>query len=396
MQSTQFKVLMVEDNIGDARLIEEFLADAKNQTFRVQGARSLASAVDMLDRSDFDAALVDLSLPDSHGLETFLAIQRRAPRLPIVVITGLDDHDLAVRVVAQGAQDYLTKNKLTTEVLVRALNYGIARSQTVSEEKPADTAKATVIGFLGVKGGVGTTTIACYCALELNRRTKQKILLMETQLSSASAAFLLKAQFPYTFLDAAKSLHRLDTDLWRSMTGTVREGLDLLQSPGAVGVSPQSTRVRQLLQFARPLYGCIVVDLGRLNETSQDLLEEMTGLFVIATPDELALFEAGRALQGLLDLGFPRVKTHLLLNRMPKKLTGGTNRVEKALGHPIYESFADQSEELSEAYRDGRILDDKLKLGKQAVRLVSKWLGDESKPQPNRSSFSLLLSRIIS
>jgi DNA-binding NarL/FixJ family response regulator len=77
--------------------------------------------------------LVDLSLPDSNGLETFLTIQRHAPELPIIIVTSLDAEAVALTAVRRGAQDYLAKGSLKKDTLVRALNYAIARSRNPPE-----------------------------------------------------------------------------------------------------------------------------------------------------------------------------------------------------------------------------------------------------------------------
>ncbi|MFY9723859.1 MAG: response regulator [Bryobacteraceae bacterium] len=389
MQDEQYRVLMVEDNAGDARLVEELLTDAKCNMFRVHCARSLVSALDMLSRVEFDVAMVDLSLPDSEGLNTFLEIHRHAPHLPIVVVTGLDNNNLAVLAVQQGAQDYITKAKLTADGLVRALKYGIARAP--SERKLPDVGNAKVIGVLGAKGGVGTTTIACHSARELSKQTKQKVLLMETDASTAGAAFLMQVKSPHSLLDAEKSVHRLDQDLWKSIVSSASEGVDLLQSPGTVRITQESRRAQDVLRFATSLYDWIVLDLGRLNETSQDLLAQTADLFLVTVPDVAAMAETKRALKGLLELNFASARTHLILNRTPRGLS---IEGQAAFGYAIYETITDESDELQQAYRESRFLDDKLKLSKQTAKLVTKWLGTEIK-QPSPRGLSRLVSRAI-
>jgi len=388
MQDEQYHVLMVEDDAGDARLVEELLMDAKCSMFRVHCARSLVSALDMLSRSDFDVAMVDLSLPDSQGLDTFIEIQRRAPQLPVVVVSGLENNEVAVRAVQQGAQDYISKAHLTADRLVRALKYGIARAH--SREAASDAGIAKVVGVLGVKGGVGTTTIACHCARELRAQTKQSVLLMETDVSSAGAAFLMQVKSSHSLWDAEKSAHRLDWDLWKSIVSTTQEGVDLLQSPGTVSITQQSRRAREVLRFASSVYDWIVLDLGRLNETAQNLLAQTGDIFLVITPDAAAIAETRRALKGLLELNVASGRTHLILNRVPK---GVVVEGQATFGYPIYETIADEAHELQHADRGSGFLNPKLNLSKQTARLVSKLLGVEIK-EPPLSGFSRL-SRAI-
>ena len=106
--------------------------------------KRLAEALAWLDRKPFDAILLDLTLPDAQGLETFLRTQARAPMVPIVVLTGLNDESMAVKAVSQGAQDYLVKSNIDDEQLVRAIRYGIERKQIEEELRRANRALQTL------------------------------------------------------------------------------------------------------------------------------------------------------------------------------------------------------------------------------------------------------------
>src|ERR1035441_7402702 len=112
MLDRELRILLVEDNLIDARLVQEILANATAQKCRVQRAETLMGALDCACRMDFDVALVDLTLPDCQGLETFMTIQRHVPSLPIVVLTGLDNESVALAAVEKGAQDYISTKKM--------------------------------------------------------------------------------------------------------------------------------------------------------------------------------------------------------------------------------------------------------------------------------------------
>lgn len=130
------RVLLVEDNLGDAFLIEEKLKiDNNNLWFHLTHVERLAEAIARLSAENIDVILLDLSLPDSQGLETFLTLQEQASSLPIVVLTGMDDEQLAMQAVRQGAQDYLVKNTAIAELLVHAIRYAIERKGTQEELK---------------------------------------------------------------------------------------------------------------------------------------------------------------------------------------------------------------------------------------------------------------------
>lgn len=124
------KILVVEDNPGDARLIKEMLADAGDQYLETEWAATLAEGLKCLDRGGIDLVLLDLSLPDSRGLDTFLQAYAHAPNLPFVLLTGLDDETLALKAVREGAQDYLVKGKINALMLLRAIRYAAERKQS--------------------------------------------------------------------------------------------------------------------------------------------------------------------------------------------------------------------------------------------------------------------------
>ena len=123
------RVLIVEDNSGDVRLLTEMLADSARR-FEIQSVSRLQDALERLKKNNIDLVLSDLSLPDSQGMETFRRLHACAPQVPIIVLSGLDDETLAVETVQEGAQDYLVKGHVDSHLLVRAIRYAIRRAQT--------------------------------------------------------------------------------------------------------------------------------------------------------------------------------------------------------------------------------------------------------------------------
>ena len=122
----RLKVLLVEDNPADARLVREMLRDVIPSP-TVTHAMRLHEAVDHLRTEGFNAVLLDLTLPDSNGLETFVRARREAPNAPIVVLTGLADEELAARAVREGAQDYLIKGQVDGPLLFQSIRYAVER-----------------------------------------------------------------------------------------------------------------------------------------------------------------------------------------------------------------------------------------------------------------------------
>ncbi len=125
------RVLLVEDNPGDARLFTELVRDTSAGQWKMTHVDRWSAALDRLSREPFDVMLLDLSLPDCDGLDTLIRAHAEAPKIPIVVLTGLDDEALAVRAVRAGAQDYLVKGRMDGDVLVRSIRYASERGRAI-------------------------------------------------------------------------------------------------------------------------------------------------------------------------------------------------------------------------------------------------------------------------
>jgi len=125
------RVLLVEDNPGDARLFSELVRDTGAGQWKMVHVDRLSAALDRLGRESFDVMLLDLSLPDADGLDTLIRAHAEAPKIPIVVLTGHDDEALAVRAVRAGAQDYLVKGRMDGDLLVRSIRYASERGRAV-------------------------------------------------------------------------------------------------------------------------------------------------------------------------------------------------------------------------------------------------------------------------
>ncbi len=129
MERRKIKILLVEDNTTYAKLITDILSLEKNPPFHIEGATTLKESLERLAKGGIDLVLLDLSLPDSQGLETFDRIQSQSPLLPIVVLTGLDDQRIAIEIVRKGGQDYLVKGRVDGSLLASIIRHAIERKQ---------------------------------------------------------------------------------------------------------------------------------------------------------------------------------------------------------------------------------------------------------------------------
>jgi two-component system, NarL family, sensor histidine kinase UhpB len=120
------RIILVEDNPGDAIIIQEMLKDIYDDHFDLHSFQRVDEGLKHLNEN-FDIMLLDLNLPDSQGIETFNTMNKNAPELPIIILTGLVDEELAINIVSEGAQDYLVKGQIDKQLLSRSIKYSIER-----------------------------------------------------------------------------------------------------------------------------------------------------------------------------------------------------------------------------------------------------------------------------
>lgn len=174
MDEKPLNILVVEDNPGDVYLIQELLRTSGLQ-FIIERATSLADAIKLTGSHDFDVVLLDLGLPDSFGLDTLRNFKAAKIKAPVIVLTGLDDEEIAITTVKEGAQDYLIKSNLTGDNIIRAIRYGIERKKLFSELAFAKEALQNMNEELDLKVQARTQELEKYAAelKELNA-TKDK------------------------------------------------------------------------------------------------------------------------------------------------------------------------------------------------------------------------------
>lgn len=130
MDETKIKILLIEDNPADARLIEEMLAEAKGLLYDLKWVDNLTAGIKYLEAGEIDVVLLDLGLPESCGMETLQRLHAQVPNVPtLVVFSGLSDESIAIQAVQAGAQDYLVKGQVDSALLARSIRYAIERSQ---------------------------------------------------------------------------------------------------------------------------------------------------------------------------------------------------------------------------------------------------------------------------
>lgn len=186
--SSAVKILLLEDNDADARLIFEYLKEPGFLPFELKRVTHLSEALQKIAEERCDVILSDLDLVDSRGLDTLWAVVQASPQVPVVVLTGFDDEKLGIDALQKGAQDYLVKGKIQSDVLIRSIRYAVERKKKEVLSAQLELEKTKRLSDIGVlaatvahelRNPLATINMAAY-----NIRRKSKNADLEKHLAS--------------------------------------------------------------------------------------------------------------------------------------------------------------------------------------------------------------------
>ncbi|MDP2999417.1 MAG: response regulator [Bryobacterales bacterium] len=269
MSGRRLRVLLLEGNPADARTVRQLLWEAKIDSLEVVWLDRLAAGLKHLEDTGAEVVLLDLTLVDCAGFDTFAAIRHRQPEAPIVVLAAAEEEALALRAVSEGAQDYLLKRQLSAWALERAIQCAIERNKAHAGRPAAapEARKGRVLGFAGAKGGIGVTTVALNVAAALARSHGRVI---AVELAPGCAGFRL--QLLRTPAPGWPSLFRLDAGAidGRELTSRLVDlpfGVQVLfgPQPGDDPGTIQPEQAEALFQALRQQADYVILDLPPLS-----------------------------------------------------------------------------------------------------------------------------------
>ena len=132
------KVLLIEDDPEDILIIKELLDEKYKLSIKLESVSYLSKALNKISSNDISIIILDLFLPDSHGLDTLIKIREYVPEIPIIILTGMDNEDVAYQAAQEGAQDYLIKGQMDSKTLVRSIRYAIERQRAEKALKESE------------------------------------------------------------------------------------------------------------------------------------------------------------------------------------------------------------------------------------------------------------------
>jgi pilus assembly protein CpaE len=252
-------------------------------------------------------------------------------------------------------------------------------AERVEARRPAGLGKkGLIVGVFSAKGGCGATTIACHLAREIARQSQFEVLLADFDFYSGMVQFLMKTKSAYTLADAFENLHRLDASYWNALVsnGTPRLEVITAPEPATMRVQPTPDQIIKILEFLRPQYDWTVLDLGREpGYSAMRILDELDQTLLVTTLDPPSFQRAVEILRKLEKLGLDPGRLRLIVNESPAGHCVPLATLEASLGWPVFATLQNESEALSEACSEGRLLNPSSRPNQQFAALARKLAG---------------------
>ena len=317
-----------------------------------------------------DVCIIDLDRDRSMALDT-VEYLRRTSLTPIAIfaVSSRMDPEAIIEAMRSGCTEYLEK-PLVTDRLQEAL-VQLARKK---RDSYVAAVQGKLITLMGVKGGVGTTSLAVHLAYSLAKR-KKKVLLVDHHPELGEITLHLGLEHHnYGFYELACNLSRMDAELLQGFVLKHESGLEVLSSPDGFGMTPKTTAeaVQQTLRFLLRMYDYVVIDTDyRFDEQNLAVLEHSDEFALVTTPHLPAIRAASRFLEYLVRLNFPASKSQVILNRWTRRAPLSIENIEKALHRKISLIVPMCEQELGEAIATG--IPVSLKSRSDFMQSINRW-----------------------
>jgi pilus assembly protein CpaE len=326
-----------------------------------------------LDGADGVVCLIDFDRSQDMAAQTAASVQPLAAgRATLMALSAEENPELILNAMRAGCTEYLQK-PLQADQLASCLRK--LRTRWLSTSSRSAPATGRVLGFLGARGGAGTTTIAVHLGTFLAKRQSRKTLIIDHHVQLGHVAMMLGMDaHEYSFLDLVGNIARLDLSLLKSYVAHHASGLDLLPSPDSLSREGaiSADALERGLRFVAEVYDFVLIDCPHgIDETNQVIVRCCDELHLVATPEVPALRDLSRYLARLAELEVPAGKLKVIINRQDSQRTVSVDQIAQAIGHPVDLTLPSAAADLVRAVDMGQPIspDKKSEFGSQ----IRKW-----------------------
>jgi pilus assembly protein CpaE len=355
------------------QILSEFKSYPSQQTLEIR-LRQTKPDVILLDlASDLEAACELIRCVASFNLQTH-----------VVGLHVRNDSETILRSLRMGASEFLY-----APFDVPTQNEAVARLRRLLQPGPADEIEpGSIIAFSSAKPGSGASTLAAQTAFALRRAASQRVLLADFDLMGGMIGFYLKLNNAKSLLDALQSAERLSEGVWSSCVATA-DGVDILPAPETPYAGPvDAARLHAVLEHARMNYDWVVLDLPVVfQRLSLMAISESDRAFLVSTPELPSLHLARKAVNLLDQLGFPKDRFQIMMNRINRRDEIGGSDIERLFNCSIDARIPNDYFSLHRAVTLGQPVDGHCELGKAIENLASRLSGGADHDR-KRAAFS--------
>jgi pilus assembly protein CpaE len=316
-----------------------------------------------------EVVLLDLSTDLEFAAELIKNLVQLNPAPQVVGLHSRNDSEAILRSLRAGASEFLYApfDPATQKEAIARLRR-LRKPEVITEPEIGE-----VIAFASSKPGSGASTLATQTAFALHRTTNKKVLLADCDLTGGTIGFYLKLSHPYSLIDALQHAEHLDTALWASLTVNCG-GVDILPAPAAPFAEPfDPGRFHVVIEHARRLYDWVVLDLPAVfNRGSLVAVSEADKAYMVSTAELPSLHLTRRALNLVDQLGFPKERFQVVVNRVSRRDGIGTGDMEKLFGCPVHANLPNDYFSLHRAITLGQPLGTEGELGKAVDSLTGR------------------------
>lgn len=328
--------------------------------------------LDRIERGVPDVLLLECTNKTDQLEEMVKAVRSTDPKPLVIALHVSPELEGVVTALRAGVFEFLYPP------LHENLRKALDRAQRAVHRRPP----GKVFGFLSAKGGCGSTTLACHTAVAIARRGQKQdkqTVLIDLDLNTGMVRFLMRSSTPYSVLDAAGNLQRLDIGYWKALTSNDAPGLDVIAAPAELVSKHQLSRdqVQHVLSFARCYYEWTIVDLGRgLGLLTMSLLDEIDELYLVTTAEVPALHLTKKIVEALKANDYKEDRIHVVANRSDRISATSSQEVTKLIGLPLFATLPNEYSRLFQSYSENRLLPKGGVLAEELDHLAGRMIGE--------------------
>lgn len=320
-----------------------------------------------------DLVLLDVASNMEAASEIISMVARFGQAVHVVCLDRKNDSEVLLNALRAGASEFLH-----SPFEVATQHDAVARLRRLRQpESRASTQPGSIAVFSSAKPGSGASTLATQTAFALSRTTGQRVLLADFDLCRGMIGFLLKMGQSSTVIEALIHADQLTPALWSTFVAE-RGGVDVLCAPEIPYLGPvDSARLHALMGYARLHYDWVIIDLPTIFQRfSLMTLSNSDGAFLVTTAELPSLHLARKAIRLLDQLGFPKERVQMLLNRTGKKSGIGASEIEKLFNCKVHSKLPNDFSAVNRAITNGEPVDPKCELGKAIDALATRLSGN--------------------